>query len=68
MIITYDEITNCPTINLDIEDMNKLNQGEVIYSYDDGIALIMVKGNIHVLSEYAGEYAIMKPASKYVMR
>ena len=64
MIITYDEITNFPTINLDIEDMKKLIDNEVIYSYDDGIALIMVNENIHVLSEYAGEYALMKPATK----
>lgn len=51
MIINYDPTTNHPTIMLDYKDIDKIKNGEYIYSYDDGIAVIYYLGKIHILSE-----------------
>ena len=51
MVINYDEVTNHPTIILDSKDIEKIKDGEYIYSYDDGIAVIYYLGKIHILSE-----------------
>ena len=60
MIITYDEITNHPTIKLDADDLVKLIQGEHLFSYDDGICVIMYEDKIHILSEIP-ECTLLKP-------
>ena len=51
MVINYDPINNHPTIILDYKDIEKIKDGEYIYSYDDGIAVIYYLGKIHILSE-----------------
>lgn len=60
MIITYDEITNHPTIKLDPMDLIELNNGNHLFSYDDGICVIMYEGKIHILSEIP-ECTLLKP-------
>ena len=60
MIITYDEITNHPTIKLDVIDLQQLYQGEHLFSYDDGICVLMYEGKIHILSEIP-ECTLLKP-------
>jgi hypothetical protein len=51
MVINYDEVINHPTIILDSKDIEKIKDGEYLYSYDDGIAVIYYLGKIHILSE-----------------
>ena len=58
MIITYDPIDNFPTIHLSKVDLDELAQTNYIYSYDDGIALVMLDGLIHVLAEKQGDYEL----------
>ena len=65
MIITYDEITNHPTIKLDTDDLVKLDKGEHLFSYDDGICVIMYEGKIHILSEIP-ECTLLKPHGSVV--
>lgn len=65
MIITYDEITNHPTIKLDADDLVKLSLDDYLFSYDDGICVIMYKGKIHILSEIP-ECTLLKPHGSVV--
>ena len=65
MIITYDEITNHPTIKLDADDLEKLDKGEHLFSYDDGICVLMYEGKIHILSEIP-ECTLLKPHGSVV--
>ena len=65
MIITYDEITNHPTIKLDPMDLIELNNGEHLFSYDDGICVLMYKDQIHILSEIP-ECTLLKPHGSVV--
>ena len=65
MIITYDEITNHPTIKLDTDDLVKLHQGDHLFSYDDGICVIMYEDKIHILSEIP-ECTLLKPHGRVV--
>jgi len=51
MVINYDPKDNHPTIILDSKDIEKIKEGEYLYSYDDGIAVIYYLGKIHILSE-----------------
>lgn len=60
MEITYDPETNHPTIKLDKVDVTLLRYGQFLFSYDDGICLIMHKDKIHVLSEIP-ECTLLKP-------
>ena len=60
MIITYDEITNHPTIKLDFMDLIELDNGKHLFSYDDGICVLMYEGKIHILSEIP-ECTLLKP-------
>ena len=65
MIITYDEITNHPTIKLDADDLYVLECGDHIFSYDDGICVLMHGGKIHILSEIP-ECTLLKPHGRVV--
>lgn len=60
MTITYDEITNHPTIKLDENDILELELCNYLFSYDDGICVIMYEGKIHILSEIP-ECTLLKP-------
>ena len=51
MEITYDPLTNHPTIILNNKDEELIKKGEYLYSYDDGIVVIYYLGKIHILSE-----------------
>lgn len=51
MVINYDPINNHPTIILDSKDIEKIKDGDYLYSYDDGIGVIYYLGKIHILSE-----------------
>lgn len=65
MVITYDEITNHPTIKLDLMDLIQLNNGEHLFSYDDGICVLMHEDKIHILSEIP-ECTLLKPHGRVV--
>lgn len=65
MIITYDEITNHPTIKLSMDDLCELETGKHIFSYDDGICVLMHEDKIHILSEIP-ECTLLKPHGRVV--
>ena len=47
-------------VKLDVIDLQELHQGSHLFSYDDGICVIMYEGKIHILSEIP-ECTLLKP-------